>query len=189
MSPCNAISSDSSPSAATAAPLAFLRRERAEILAGACQALRSRAPHYDSGGREQTRRRLETLYDELLAGVADRELGGVVAYAKRVAWQRFAAGYDLSEVQTAMNMLEEAVWKRVVARQEPAGWAETLGLVSTVLGAAKDAVAREYVSLATHAHAPSLDLGALFAGGTPAGPRRDPAEQAAHVLANERSMT
>jgi hypothetical protein len=39
-----------------------------------------------------------------------------------------------------------------------------LGLVSTILGAAKDALAREYVSLATHRHAGSLDLRALFAG-------------------------
>jgi hypothetical protein len=41
---------------------------------------------------------------------------------------------------------------------------QTLGVVSTILGAGKDALAREYVSLATNAHAPSLDLRALFAG-------------------------
>jgi hypothetical protein len=39
-----------------------------------------------------------------------------------------------------------------------------LGLVSTILGAAKDAVARRYVSLAAHTHARSLDLRALFTG-------------------------
>jgi hypothetical protein len=36
--------------------------------------------------------------------------------------------------------------------------------VSTVLGAAKDALGREYVSLASRTHAPSLDLRALFTG-------------------------
>jgi hypothetical protein len=44
------------------------------------------------------------------------------------------------------------------------GVPETLGLVSTILGAAKDALARKYVSLATNTHAPSLDMQALFAG-------------------------
>jgi hypothetical protein len=33
-----------------------------------------------------------------------------------------------------------------------------------VFGAAKDALGRRYVSLATKAHAPSLNLRALFAG-------------------------
>ena len=41
---------------------------------------------------------------------------------------------------------------------------KTLGLVSTIHGAAKDALAREYVSLVTHSHVPSLDLRMLFAG-------------------------
>ena len=44
--------------------------------------------------------------------------------------------------------------------------ARALGLVSTVLGAAKDSLARAYVSLASQTKAPSLDLSALFKGET-----------------------
>jgi hypothetical protein len=33
-----------------------------------------------------------------------------------------------------------------------------------VVGAGKDALAREYVSMASHRHVPSLDLSALFRG-------------------------
>ena len=51
-----------------------------------------------------------------------------------------------------------------LADLEAADLAEALGLVSTVFGAAKDALGRRYVSLATHTRAPSLDLRALFAG-------------------------
>jgi hypothetical protein len=40
--------------------------------------------------------------------------------------------------------------------------AEAAGLLTTVLGAGKDALARTYVSLASEQHVPSLDLGALF---------------------------
>ncbi len=47
---------------------------------------------------------------------------------------------------------------------EPTHYAETLGHVSTILGAGKDALARRYVSLATDTRAPSLDLRALFTG-------------------------
>lgn len=78
--------------------------------------------------------------------------------------RRLESGYDLVEVQTAFNALEVAVWTHLLAGVEPAELARALGFVSTLLGAGKDVLAREYVSLATDAHAPSLDLYALFAG-------------------------
>ena len=67
-------------------------------------------------------------------------------------------------MQTAFNALEEATWARMLAALEASQLAEALGLVTTVLGAGKDALARRYVSLAARAHAPSLDLRRLFAG-------------------------
>jgi len=42
--------------------------------------------------------------------------------------------------------------------------AEAVGLLSTILGFGKDALARTYVSLASHRRVPSLDLSALFSG-------------------------
>ena len=91
-------------------------------------------------------------------------LGPMIAYAQSLAEERFEAGYDLVEVQTAFNALEEASWRRVLADLDPTEFADALGLVSTLLGAGKDALARRYVSLAADTHAPSLDVRALFAG-------------------------
>ncbi|MGE5690403.1 MAG: hypothetical protein ACM33B_07580 [Pseudomonadota bacterium] len=144
---------------------AFLARERGTIVDAAEAALaRVTTRHYGAEGREEVRRRLELLFDRVATAVADRDLEPVVDYARAVAEDRFAAGYDLSEVQTAFNVLEEATWLRVFAELPPDAYAEALGLVSTVLGAAKDALAQRYVSLASDAHAPALDLRALFAG-------------------------
>jgi len=50
----------------------------------------------------------------------------------------------------------------------PERLAESLGLVSTVLGTGKDRLARTYVTLATRTQAPALDLHALFRGTTSA---------------------
>jgi hypothetical protein len=145
--------------------VAFLTREREAIVDAASVALgRSHARHYDLTGTEDVRVRFEALFDRLLDAVTRRDLGVVLAYARHLAEERFSAGYDLSEVQTAFNAFEEAIWSRAFARLDATQLAESLGLVSTVLGAAKDALAREYVSLATHAHSPSLDLRALFDG-------------------------
>jgi hypothetical protein len=61
-------------------------------------------------------------------------------------------------------VLEEAMWRRIVDALPPKEWEAIIVRVSTVFGAAKDALGREWVSLATGAHAASLDLDALFAG-------------------------
>lgn len=141
-----------------------LDQERSSIVSAAFEAIRHSRTHYEAAGEDETRQRLDALYDELRTAVASRDLGHVVAYARNLAAERFEAGYDLSEVQRAFNALEEATWSTVCARLRPEQLALSLGLVGTVLGAAKDALAREYVSLASRTHAPSLDLRALFSG-------------------------
>ena len=144
---------------------AFLTRERGVILEAAEAALaRMHAHHYETAGVEEVRQRLSVLLDQLIDGLAARDLEPIIAYAGRVAEERFTAGYDLSEVQIAFNALEEATWTRVLQGLDSSEFAEALGLISTVLGAGKDALARRYVSLAANTHAPSLDLRALFAG-------------------------
>ena len=85
-------------------------------------------------------------------------------HVENIAKERFSAGYDLYEVQSAINELEEAIWKRIFKDIKPENLAEALGLVSTVLGAGKDTLARTYVSLATKSKVSSLNLQALFKG-------------------------
>ena len=143
----------------------FLAQERTTIIGDAESALaRSRAQHYEAAGEVEVRRRLELLFECLLEGIQKRDLGPMIAYAENLAEERFEGGYDLVEVQTAFNALEEATWRRVLEGLDPSEFAAALGLISTLLGAGKDALARTYVSLAADTHAPSLDVRALFAG-------------------------
>lgn len=120
--------------------------------------------HYETAGASEVQQRLAALYDQLVESIQRRDLGPIVSYAEQVARERFTSGYDLSEVQVAFNALEEATWSRVLDNLEASDFAEAIGLISTVLGAGKDALAREYVSLAAETHIPSLDLRALFSG-------------------------
>jgi len=145
--------------------LDFLREHQGKMVDAAEEALARLGPgHYQTAGEVEVRRRLEALFEQLLDSLANHDLGPMIAFAQSVAEERFNAGYDLSEVQTAFNAVEEAIWTQAVAMLEPGQLAQTLGLVSTVLGCGKDALARTYVSLATRTHAPSLDLRALFRG-------------------------
>jgi hypothetical protein len=143
----------------------FLTLEREAIIEAAETTLgRVHPHHYEDAGAPEVRRRLEALFDRLLESLATHDLGPVFIHVHQIAEERFNSGYDLSEVQAAFNALEAAIWARVFATLRPDQFAQTLGLISTILGAAKDGLARGYVSLATHGHAPSLDLRALFAG-------------------------
>jgi hypothetical protein len=125
---------------------------------------RSHLAHYEAAGEELTRERLADLFDLVVRAIRDRDLTPVGAFSEQVAHDRFEAGFDIAEVQAAFNTLEETLWRRIVAVEPRADLAEAVGLLSTVLGFGKDALARTYVSLACQRHVPSLDLSAMFAG-------------------------
>jgi hypothetical protein len=118
--------------------------------------------HYQRDGEAATRERLELLYDQLVTALRRRDLCGLLDHAERIAKQRYDAGFDLREVQTAFFMLEEAISERAMAQLPAEALGEALGLVGTALRRGKEALARAYLSLATRARAPSLDLSALF---------------------------
>ncbi len=143
----------------------FLSEEREAILAAATEALgRTAAQRYVTAGPDVRQQRHEALLDHVIDALETSDMRAVIAYAEQIARERFEAGYDLSEVQVAFNALEEAAWSRVFAQLDPSQYADAIGMLSTVLGAAKDALARRYVQLATKAHAPAIDYGALFRG-------------------------
>lgn len=143
----------------------FLQNRVEDILAEAYQAMaRARLKSYETAGPEQTKQRLQTLYDLVIQCVRERNLTPMRMHAKAIANERYESGFDLWEVQTAFNVLEEAIWLRIMKELPPAQFAEAVGLVSTLLGAGKDTLARTYIGLASKAHAPSLNVQSLFAG-------------------------
>ena len=144
---------------------ALLSESRGRILDKAYAAVeRSDVTHYERAGEAFARQALDELFTRVVDAVRTRDLGPLVAHAEHLATERFEHGFDVSEVQVAVNALELAMWRRIVASVEPSGLAESVGLLSTALGAAKDALARTYVSLASRRHVTSLDLSALFGG-------------------------
>jgi hypothetical protein len=137
------------------------------VLQKASSALRrSHLAHYEAAGPAETERHLKELYRLVLECIARRDLGGICRYAETVAHERFESGFGIGEVQTAFNALEEAIWQVVISKIASEDLAEAAGLIGTVLGAGKDALARTWVSLASSHHVPSLNLSAIFEGTT-----------------------
>lgn len=143
----------------------LLHNHAADIVAEAEEALqRARLRNYEKSGRENTHQRLKALFVLTARAAKERNLGPMIAHTETVASERFEAGFDLWEVQTAFNVLEEAIWVRVLRELPPTEFAEALGLVSTILGVGKDTLARRYVSLATKTKTRSLNMQSLFTG-------------------------
>jgi hypothetical protein len=144
--------------------LVHMLHEQADgILNDAVSAMqRAHCRHYEEMGEDHVRARLKALFILTQRALKERNLGPMLAHAEAVAEERFTAGFDLAEVQTAFNVLEEAIWWRIVQRLPRAEYAEAFGLLGTVLGAGKDALARKYVSLASSTKVPSLHLEELF---------------------------
>ena len=144
----------------------LLKQSRTAIVADALSGLsRATLPHYTSSDAEKNRERLARLFDLTQECVDARTLIPIVEYARGVARERYGDGFGLQEVHAAFNVLEEVIWRTITAELQPPQYPEAFGLASTVLGAGKQALALEWVSLAGHNKAvQSLDLSALFKG-------------------------
>lgn len=142
----------------------FLLARRHAILARAVQTVATRAAKYEDAGPPAIHERLDALFTRLVETVVGGALRPLLDHADSVADARFHSGFGLGDVQVAYNALEEAIWIEVFDKGTPERHASVLPLVSSALGAAKDELARHYVALASDAHAPAIDVTALFQG-------------------------
>ena len=143
----------------------FLGARGDEIVKEAVAAMAARRlEHYERLGREATAARVRALFDHVVEGAQTRDLVPILGYAEQIGKQRYESGFEFIEVQSAFNLLEEAVWRAMLAAYPQAELGVALGVVATILGAAKDRLASTYLTLATETHVPSLELGSLFRG-------------------------
>ena len=143
----------------------MLEAQADQIVDDAVESLRrSHLRHYEAAGQEYSQETLRRLFDIVIDCVRSRRLGPILAYFEQVAQRRYDGGYGLHEVQTAVNVLEEAIWRNVLEHVSAGNRAEALTLISTVLGKGKDKLALRYVELATKRKVPPLDLSGYFKG-------------------------
>ena len=143
----------------------LLARDASEIVDRATDAiLGDRLRHYAAAGREAVRGQVEDLFGRMLASIDARDATAMIEHARKIAGIRFEAGFGLHEVQTAMNVIEEAVWLRLGSLLPAEEFAAAIRVVSSILGMANDALATSYVDLAARSHAPARDIAALFRG-------------------------
>lgn len=142
-----------------------LNQNQNEIIRTAFDSLlRSNLKHYSSSNANENWLRIEKLFDLTLNSIKDKNLIDMIEYSETVAAERYKMGFDLHEVHTAYNVLEEALWKEILNNIDSKDIGNALGLVSTILGTGKETLALTYISLTGKTKTKSLDLSELFKG-------------------------
>ena len=143
----------------------LLKEKNNEVIVEATEAInRSHSSNNGSEKLEKTQQILKKLYGLTLQSVEEKNVAPMIEYVEKIPRERVSHGYDISELQFAFNILEEAIWNRILRELSPIAFAKALGMISTVLGIGKDTMARSYVSLASKKMTPYIDYKILFEG-------------------------
>jgi methylmalonyl-CoA decarboxylase len=130
--------------------------ETSEILAGAqdrlvdeaVAELDQRHARAKPTSAQSSRRHLQDLFELVVRCVGEGDAEPIIASSHEIAADRFKSGSDIGEVQGEFNVLEEVLWREVADTLSGEQRVEALELLSAILGAGRDALARTYVTLA-----------------------------------------
>jgi hypothetical protein len=126
----------------------FLREKSDDLLTGAVSDLhRAHLEHYEADGVPVARDRLSALFDRTLVCLETGRAEPLIDWAERISRERHSSGYDLFEVQTAVNVMEEAIWRMILSSVKSDELAHSLGLANTLFSMTKDKLAQEYIKL------------------------------------------
>ncbi len=110
------------------------------------------------------------LFELVVQCVHEGRAEPIIASSRQIATNRFEAGFGIAEIQGTFNVLEEVLWRHVVSSLADDQRIEALGLVHTILGAGRDALAQTYVALASRGAGPLDQPAASRDDGEAAGP-------------------
>jgi hypothetical protein len=71
--------------------------------------------------------------------------GPIEKYIAEIAPNRFESGFELYEVQTAINILEECFWKNIVEKVDEGEKMHALVKTHEILCAAKNSLAKSFM--------------------------------------------
>ena len=137
----------------------LLSKKGSEIVDKATDAIfGSHLRHYENADPAQTRERVKTLCDLTLECLTRKSTIPMIKYAEKIAQQRFVSGFSLREVQTAFNVIEEAICDLILNEMQPVEYENAVTLVNRPLRIGKESVARMYFSYISENKVPSLDI-------------------------------
>ena len=126
-----------------------LAKAQDRLVDQAVSELEQRRTHEVAAGPDERRRHVRDLFELVVRCARDGEVGPIIASSQQLAADRFAAGFDIGDVQGVFNVLEEVLWREMADTLRGDQRLEALELLNTILGSGRDALARTYVALAS----------------------------------------
>ncbi len=93
---------------------------------------------------------MQHLFELIQRCVHEGHCEPIIGPSQQMAADGFAAGIEIAEIQAAFTVLEDVLWRHLADAISGDQRLETVRLVNVILGAGRDALARTYVSLASH---------------------------------------
>lgn len=133
----------------------YVADQAADLANELAEALRHTAsPHYETIEEAKLHERTQRLVDAFVVAL-EHGPHSFVDYVRQMTEERISEGYYLTEIQTVLSLLEGRVWRMVVAEAPVSELVSELGCVTTVVGTAKDELARVYLERLTACQAAS----------------------------------
>ena len=106
---------------------------------------RAHLRHYCNSPEQKNSLRIKVFLDLIIGSVTNKNIKALIEYTEHTAVERYETGFDLCEVQRAINGLEKAIWKKIASQMQAKDHADALGVISTILGEVKDTLACRYL--------------------------------------------
>jgi methylmalonyl-CoA decarboxylase len=118
------------------------------VIDEAVAALAQRDQARQSSRPDERRRDVRQLFRLVLRCVRAGRAEPVIRPSEQIAAHCYAAGIELAGAQGAFNVLAEVLWRHLADGMAGEQLIQALGLLTAIVGAGKDAMARMYLALA-----------------------------------------
>lgn len=108
--------------------------------------------HYEEDSENKLRQKMARTYYVFKEAISKETFDPLKKYLERVGEERYASGYELYELQTALNILEECIWKQVDEKVPKKDQLDAFISITKYMSNAKLTLAKVYVFHTEEAH-------------------------------------
>ncbi|HMQ78969.1 MAG TPA: hypothetical protein PKE39_13980 [Ignavibacteria bacterium] len=109
--------------------------------------MRVQLPHYSKFRLEEIQKKYSNLLQALAKCIETQKCDDMIGYMDLISDERFASGFEVEEIQIALNIFEEALWKNIKKYVDPKIHYTSKKMVTTIIDKAKEELLNEYVTL------------------------------------------
>ncbi|HMT10132.1 MAG TPA: hypothetical protein PKA39_00750 [Ignavibacteria bacterium] len=109
--------------------------------------MRVQLPHYSKFRREDIYKKYSSLLLALAKCIETQKCDDMISYMDLITDERFVSGFEEEEIQIALNIFEEALWKNIKTHVDEKNHFIAKKSVTNVIDKAKEVMLEEYITL------------------------------------------